>query len=71
MLTPLDIESKEFKRAPLGYSMNEVDRFLDEVILQYEKLYRENIDLKDKMVVLNERIQNYKAMEQTLKTLYY
>ncbi|NMA83122.1 MAG: DivIVA domain-containing protein [Epulopiscium sp.] len=67
MLTPLDIESKEFKRMPLGYSIDEVDRFLDEVIESYEKLYRENIELKDKIAMLNEGIQYYKTMENTLQ----
>ncbi len=68
MLTPLDIESKEFKRTPLGYSIDEVDRFLDEIIINYEKLYRENIELKDKIAMLNEGIQYYKTMESTLQS---
>ncbi|WP_064505483.1 DivIVA domain-containing protein [Defluviitalea phaphyphila] len=68
MLTPLDIESQEFKRRPYGYSIEEVDKFLDEVIKSYEKIYKENIELKDKISMLNESIQYYKSLEQTLQS---
>ncbi|MBM7686547.1 DivIVA domain-containing protein [Defluviitalea raffinosedens] len=67
MLTPLDIESQEFRKKPYGYSIEEVDKFLDDVIESYEKIYKENIELKDKISMLNESIQHYKALEQTLQ----
>jgi len=47
-LTPLDIEKKEFKRTFRGYSEVEVDEFLDLIINDYEVLYRENMDYKDR-----------------------
>jgi len=51
MLTPLDIENKKFSRKRIsGYSVEEVDEFLDEVTVDYEKLYKENSELKDKIV---------------------
>ena len=31
-LTPMDINNKEFKRVLRGYSPEEVDEFLDEVV---------------------------------------
>lgn len=39
MLTPLDIENKRFSRTRLkeGYSVEEVDDFLDEVSADYAK----------------------------------
>lgn len=67
MLTPLDIENKKFKKTIFGYSEEEVEQFLDQVIESYEALYKENIELKDKIVTLNEGIQHYKAIEETLK----
>lgn len=67
MLTPLDIENKKFKKFPIGYSVQEVDQFLDELNENYEAIYKENIELKDKISVLNEGIQHYKAIEETLK----
>ena len=67
MLTPLDIENKRFSRKRIsGYSVEEVDEFLDEVTADYEKLYKENSELKDKIVVLEESIKHYKSIEDTL-----
>ncbi|HHT96630.1 MAG TPA: DivIVA domain-containing protein [Clostridiales bacterium] len=68
MLTPIDIEMKEFKKAIVrGYSINDVNEFLDEVLKSFETIHRENIELKDKMVLLNENISYFKSMEETLK----
>ena len=68
MLTPLYIESQEFKRRPYGYSVEEVDKFLDEIIQSYEVVYKENIELRDKISMLNEGIQYYKTLEKTLQS---
>ncbi|RRD94800.1 DivIVA domain-containing protein [Clostridiales bacterium COT073_COT-073] len=67
MLTPLDIESKKFDKKLLGFDTREVRKFLKEIIANYEVLYRENIELKDKINVLNEGIQYYKTIEETLQ----
>ncbi|HHV46170.1 MAG TPA: DivIVA domain-containing protein [Tissierellia bacterium] len=67
MITPLDIQNKEFKRSIRGYKESEVDEFLDEIIKDYEKIYKENIELKDKILLLNEQIEKYNSMEDTLK----
>lgn len=67
MITPLDIQNKEFKRTFRGYKESEVDQFLDEIIEDYEKLYRENIELKDKILALDEQIKRYNDLEETLK----
>ncbi|WAM32828.1 DivIVA domain-containing protein [Caldicellulosiruptor morganii] len=68
MLTPQDIESKTFKRVYIGgYSVEEVEEFLEQVLKDYEALYKENLELKDKIALLNENIQNYKTIEETLQ----
>jgi len=67
MITPVDIESKKFKKVPVGYSTPEVDKFLSEILHDYERLYKENIEFKDKISMLNEGISYYKSMEDTLK----
>lgn len=67
MITPLDIESVSFKKVPMGYSCAEVDKFLDDIIHDYEHLYKENIEFKDKISMLNDGIQYYKSMESILK----
>ncbi len=68
MLTPLDIQNKEFKRTFSGYSMQEVDEFLNLVIDGYEKLYKENMDCKDRITKLEESVKQYKNIESTLQS---
>ncbi len=66
MLTPLDLESKSFSKG-FGYNAHEVKMFMREVIANYERLYKDNIELKDKISLLNDGIQYYKTMEETLQ----
>ena len=49
MIRPSDIEDKEFKKVAVGYSPEEVDRFLDEICVDYEQLFRENREMKMKL----------------------
>ncbi len=37
------------------------------MLIDYEKLYKENIEYKDKIEVLNQGIQHYKSIEDTLQ----
>lgn len=67
MITPLDIENKEFKRGLRGYKEDEVDDFLDEIKEDFEKIYKENIELRDKINMLSDQISKYKGIEETLK----
>lgn len=66
MLTPLDIHNKEFKKNFRGYNEEEVDQFLDKVIKDYEKLYRENIEYKETLDRLSSKLEHYQSMENTL-----
>ena len=45
-LTPSDVANKQFKVAFRGYSLDEVDAFLDEVESEIARLLRENSDLR-------------------------
>jgi len=67
VLTPVDIETVDFKKAALGYSQDEVDEFLDKVIVEFEVLYKENVKLNDRVTVLEDGIKYYKELEETLK----
>ncbi len=67
MITPLDIQNKEFKKGLRGYKEDEVDEFLDQVMVDYEKLYKENAELKDKVERVNQQIEQFKNIENTLK----
>lgn len=69
-LTPLDIRHKEFKRGMRGYADEEVDEFLDEVADEYERLFKENIDLNERLEALEGKVSQYRRIEETLqKTL--
>jgi cell division initiation protein len=69
-LTPLDIRHKEFKRGMRGYMDAEVDEFLDEVADEFERVFKENIELSDRLEALQEQITHYRMIEETLqKTL--
>ena len=50
MITPLEIENKKFSKQMMnGYSVEEVDEFLDELTVDYEKAYKESTELKNKV----------------------
>jgi len=69
-LTPLDIQHKEFRRALRGYNEEDVDSFLDEVVKEFERLFNENIELKERLEKAEEKLKQYEGLEQTLqKTL--
>lgn len=66
-LTPLDIHNKEFNRSFRGYDEDEVNEFLDQVIKDYEELMRKNTELEERLKVLDERLEHYETIEETLK----
>lgn len=68
MLTPLDIENKKFSKQMMnGYSVEEVDDFLDELTVDYTKNYKEVTELRVKVEELNNSLVQYKAIESTLQ----
>lgn len=70
MLSPVDIQNKEFKRNKIGgYHIEEVNDFLDEVLKSYQEIINENYALKDKINALNESVQYYRTMESTIQNV--
>lgn len=67
MLTPLDIQKKEFRRAFRGYSEEEVDSFLDQVTQDYENLLREIQVLQEKVAQNEQNITHYREIEEAIK----
>ena len=68
MYTPLDIENKKFSKQMMnGYSVEEVDDFLDELTVDYEKIYKEVAEAKNKIEDLQESMEKYKNIEGTLQ----
>ena len=68
MITPLDIENKKFgKQMMNGYSVEEVDDFLDDLTVDYSKNYKEISELRSKVDELNASLAHYKTIETTLQ----
>ncbi len=69
MLTPLDIENKKFSKQRInGYSVEEVDDFLDELTADYGKAYKESTEAKKKIDELTQSLAHYKNIEETLQS---
>lgn len=69
MITPLDIENKKFAKQMMnGYSVEEVDEFLDDLTVDYEKAYKENTELRNRVEELEASLAHYKTIEGTLQS---
>lgn len=58
---------KNSGRSLKGYNVSEVDDFLDELTVEYEKLYKENAELKDKIENNQKDLEHYRTVEHTLQ----
>ena len=68
MITPLDIENKKFSKQVLnGYSVEEVDDFLDELTAEYEKIYKEATENRGRTEKLSNELNRYQSIESTLQ----
>lgn len=67
MLTPIDIDNKQFSRQLKGYNVDEVDDFLDEISADYERAMLMNKNLEDKISELENILQEYKNAEGSLQ----
>lgn len=65
--TPNDLQNISFKKKVMGYSEDMVNEVLDKIIEDYSTYIHENIELKDRVSVLNEGIQHYKTIEESLQ----
>ena len=68
MLTPQEVSTHAFTKAVMGgYNMAMVDEFLDELTDDYTALYKENAALKAKLKVLVEKVEDYRATEDSMR----
>ena len=68
MLTPLDVENKKFSKQMMnGYSVEEVDEFLDEIAVDYAKKNKELTEVTKKIGDLEKELEKYKSIESTLQ----
>lgn len=68
MLTPQEVQDKKFAKAVFGgYDMGEVDEFLDQIVSDYEQLYKENAILKGKLKTLAEKVEEYRSVDEQMR----
>ena len=68
MLTPQEVSTHAFSKAVMGgYNMAMVDEFLDELTDDYTNLYKENAALKAKLKVLVDKVEEYRATEESMR----
>lgn len=71
MFTPQEVSEKSFPKSSFGaggYSMTAVDEFLDTLTEDYSSLYKENVALKAKLKVLAEKVEEYRATEEAMRS---
>ncbi len=66
MITPADIENKVFSKAVRGYKEEEVDDFLDLIILDMEKLMKENRQLKKELEKSQTQVDRHVSTESSV-----
>lgn len=68
MLTPQEVASHSFAKATLGgYNLAQVDEFLDTLTEDYTALYNENAILKNKLKVLSDTVEEYRATDGAMR----
>ena len=68
MLTPLDLNGKTFSKSFRGYDTDEVNQFFSKVSKEYERLYQDNVELKDSVERVSAKLEYYQRMESTMQS---
>jgi len=70
MITPQEIQEKEFDKAVRGYNAEQVDIFLDEITTDLETLLAEKEELVSQLEAAKAKMEEYKSQEgAVIKTL--
>ncbi len=72
MFTPQEVSEKTFPKSSSfssGYDLAAVDEFLDTLTEDYTALYKENAALKAKLKILAEKLEEYRATEDTMRSM--
>lgn len=67
-LMPREIKNKDFKKVVRGYDTEAVDEHLNLIDENYQALFRENQDLAKRIEVLNEKLEHYVKIEDTIQS---
>ena len=67
VLSPIDIEQKTFRVALRGYAEEEVDQFLDEIVIAVREYERQLRDANERVAVLEEQLEANRETEERIK----
>ena len=68
MISSEDVRHVTFDKAFQGYRREDVDDYLKQVAQAMDDLAAQNDDLQKKLVMLAQRIEKYRTMENSLST---
>ncbi len=66
-ISPIDIQQQQFKTRTFGYDKVGVDRFLESVAEELERLVRHNLDLEEELAKTRAALLELREREATLK----
>ncbi len=66
-ITPLDVRKQEFRKAMRGLDADEVYAFLSTVADEYEAVLNDNKALRERLLELDDKVQEYRQIERTLR----
>lgn len=66
MITPMDIHNKIFSKGLRGYSEEEVNDFLRQIVTDYEQIYREHREMEEEMDQMKVKLSNYEKISDTM-----
>ncbi len=66
MITPMDIHNKTFSKGLRGYSEEEVNDFLRQIVTDYEQIYREHREMEEEMDQMKVKLSNYEKISDTM-----
>jgi cell division initiation protein len=66
-ISPIDIQQQQFKSRPFGYEKAGVDRFLESLAEELERLMRQNHDLQEELARTNAALTEMREREEMLK----
>jgi cell division initiation protein len=66
-ITPLDVRKQEFRRVMRGLDPDEVLAFLSTVADEYETVLNDNKALRERLLELDDKVQEYRTIERTLR----
>ncbi|MDT8441757.1 MAG: DivIVA domain-containing protein [Desulfuromonadales bacterium] len=66
-ISPIDIQQQRFRRRAFGYDKESVDQFLETLMVEMERLIRQNNDLQEELARARHRVCEMQQQEAGLK----